>query len=287
MFISLKILKKGNQIAFLYKKAGSLLNYSFSNPEKNYLKLYGKVPFPVLQRASFTIEAALLLPILIFGIVTLVSVMDFFRMESMIIGSLQESAETLGMYGAVEDYPLKGTLIAAVQRNVPEEVQKKGVLSLAGSRTYQDVIELEAVYRYQLPFVPLPLRAVNRVRVYCWRGNDHMQQAAKNSGSEEMVYVTDNESVYHVSADCSHVHLKIRVVPQQMLGELRNAYQARYRECAFCKNRDEECPVVYISEAGDRFHKNAGCSGLKRTVRMVKKSEVSGLPRCSRCSKDT
>ena len=41
--------------------------------------------------------------------------------------------------------------------------------------------------------------------------------------------------------------------------------------------------LLYITNQGDCYHKDLGCSGIKRTVRMIRLSEVGTRRPCSRC----
>ena len=63
---------------------------------------------------------------------------------------------------------------------------------------------------------------------------------------------------------------------------LRNAYGEIYESCSKC-NGNASSGTVYYTERGDCYHSDAGCSGLKRTVRLVKKSETEGKAMCTRC----
>ncbi|MCQ2507536.1 MAG: pilus assembly protein, partial [Dorea sp.] len=43
--------------------------------------------------------------------------------------------------------------------------------------------------------------------------------------------------------------------------------------------------LVYVTDYGDRYHSSLSCSGLKRTVYSVPKSEAIGKGACSKCAK--
>lgn len=92
--------------------------------------------------------------------------------------------------------------------------------------------------------------------------------------SDVYVYITPNQSVYHVSRSCTHLSLKVRTY----------SGHGDYPPCSFCGN-DETSGAVYIAENGTVYHNNVHCLGLKRTVSRVKKSSVAGLKPCSRCGK--
>ncbi|MCR5701176.1 MAG: hypothetical protein K6G76_03405 [Lachnospiraceae bacterium] len=99
----------------------------------------------------------------------------------------------------------------------------------------------------------------------------------KEDGNEAdyYVYVTPNESVYHLSRGCSHLNISV---------EERNGH-GRMEPCAFCKNKKVESGKVYIAKTGDVYHTNPHCLGLKRTVMRVRKSSVGGLSPCTRCGR--
>ena len=61
---------------------------------------------------------------------------------------------------------------------------------------------------------------------------------------------------------------------------LRNEYGKKYHACERCGG---DSHLVYYTEKGDRYHSEASCSGLKRTVRLVEKSQIQAHTQCERC----
>lgn len=95
------------------------------------------------------------------------------------------------------------------------------------------------------------------------------------SDADYYVYVTPNESVYHLSRGCSHLNISV----QERSGH------GHMKPCAFCKNKKTDSGKVYVAKTGDVYHTNPDCLGLKRTVMRVRKSSVAGLLPCSRCGR--
>ena len=56
-----------------------------------------------------------------------------------------------------------------------------------------------------------------------------------------------------------------------------------YHACDKCAGSGVKNSTVYVAREGTHYHNDANCSGLTRTVRLVKKSETSDLHICSRC----
>ena len=100
----------------------------------------------------------------------------------------------------------------------------------------------------------------------------------------ELVYVAENGSVYHTDSTCTHIDLSVHAAAGSDLGRLRNVHGGKYHACEKCVGNGRVSGTIYITDEGDRYHNDAGCSGLKRTVRLLRKSELDGLPVCSRCA---
>lgn len=98
---------------------------------------------------------------------------------------------------------------------------------------------------------------------------------------EIYVYITPTGSVYHLSNDCTHLNLSVRTVTLNQARNSKNENGEQYRPCMLCDVT--HAILVFITEEGQCYHGERSCSGLKRTVRQVPLSEVSGRACCIRC----
>ena len=219
---------------------------------KNKRRFGEKVSSGISRRASLTVESAVILPVFFLCMCTMICFMDIYKVQTEKLTQLCEQAREMGMYA----YPL----------------------------VTESDLELPSVYTYRAPvsFVPLPtLVMTNHVKVHPWTGYHPEGDGA--SEQEEMVYITQSGGVYHTSTSCSYVNLSIHQEPGLSVESLRNASGAKYYACERCAYQQEPASVVYVTDYGTRYHNLASCSGLKRSVRLVKRSEVSNLRQCSRC----
>ncbi len=214
-----------------------------------------------LKKASIAVETALVLPIFFLGMVTMISFMDIYKLQTEHLTKLCEKTKEAGMYA----YVLDGS--------GPDNI------TLPDFYTYEPIGGL----------VPLPdVRIFNTVKVHAWTGKEYANEEGQ-AGSEEkekepMVYVTENGSVYHKDIGCSYLDLSISHVSKNAAEGLRNHYGEKYSPCETCGKGQDQGGMVYITETGNRYHTLESCSGLKRTVRMEKQSHVSGkMHACSRC----
>ncbi|WP_253288638.1 TadE/TadG family type IV pilus assembly protein [Blautia sp. MSJ-19] len=212
--------------------------------------------FQRYRRASLAVETALVLPLFFLGMVTMISFMDIYRIQTEHLQTLCERTKEAGMYA----YVLDGS--------GPEE------------------ITLPDVYRYTPVGGLIPLPAVwmhNTVKVHAWTGAEFSKGGDGKTESEEMVYVTASGSVYHRKTGCRYLNVSINQVSGASVAGLRNNSGEKYSPCETCSRNQKPSGAVYITSGGNRYHNLATCSGLKRTVKLVKLSQVGSMHACSSC----
>ena len=152
---------------------------------------------------------------------------------------------------------------------------KNGVIiTVEADNENKKIFTAKATYYTELK---LPVLGTFRMR----RSNEIKEKAFLGYSAEEAgddrdayVYITPNESVYHVDRSCTHLNISVRT----------RTGHGNYAPCSFC-GKKKSGTKVYVTDNGNAYHYNSNCLGLKRTVMRVKKSEVAGLKVCSRCGR--
>lgn len=255
---------------------------------------YKGTPRCACQAAVLTVEAALILPLLA---VFFVSILFFFRVmqvELEVQKALDDTGRQLAVYLTADDDQTVPELITAqvlfarelARRKIAEAYIRGGStgISLLGSQFTEDEVRLAASYQIHLP-----------VRIF-WQWELSMRQHAEcrkwtgwngtlaDENGDTWVYITETGEVYHTMGTCTHLVLSVQSVRREELGTLRNEAGGRYTECMLCNDVENIWGRVYITNQGDAYHSSLNCSGLKRTVMMIRLSEVGMRRLCSRCA---
>jgi len=118
-------------------------------------------------------------------------------------------------------------------------------------------------------------------RFYPWLGKNDTDLFAK-TGETDVVYMTENGTVYHESKACSYLTVEVRAVNVSEIEDERNSSGRRYTLCERCDDK-EAGKQVYISAGGTKYHLVISCPALKRTVTERKRDAVEGIPACHKC----
>lgn len=238
------------------KRCSSLKPVVFPDPPMTGQNLPPGVSFRAsLKKASLAVETALVLPIFFLGIVSMISFMDIYRIQTEHLTALCQRAKEAGMYA----YAVEGTGINEI--TLPDVYAYTPVSGL---------ISLPKIWMY------------NTVKVHAWTGSEY-EAFQDTEEIEAMVYITESGTVFHRSLGCSYLNLSVTQVSGSAVKTMKNDYGEKYQACSVCSLGQEPAGLVYITEKGNCYHNQSTCSGLKRSVRMVKESEVAGRSPCSRC----
>ncbi|MDO4633855.1 MAG: pilus assembly protein [Eubacteriales bacterium] len=257
------------------------------------------------RRGSLTVEAACVVPLFLF---IMIAVLQFARIStatSAILAGMQDAAKEMAAYAYIRELgisPGEGTggdmisgglsaayassRIARQEGYVKDEVE----FSLLQTSFHDEIIDLAGScrLRHSLDLLPaLKVRSILRARVRAWTGRAGSGGKTGGGDAEEddgskMVYMAETGKVYHTDPDCTHIKLKIQAVSRDSLSGRRNTSGGKYHACERCRTRGAS--TVYISPYGDKYHGSLDCSGLKRTIRKVRKDEVGSCRPCSKCS---
>lgn len=253
-------------------------------------------------KGSLTVETALVLPLFLFFMIT---VLQYGRCMETAVQFGNALAET-GKNMAVSAYMTRyggdtGSAADVVTSALSAAYAKSQVMSrtsdtscirnanmlLSSFLEEDEMIRLVLTYQVKTPIgtVKLPWNFfIQSAFVRAWTGRETGTGTENSEGGEnadDYVYVTITGSVYHEDPDCTHLKLSVREVSAVSVPGLRNNNGAIYHVCEKCGNFGSS--TVYITNEGNRYHSSLSCSGLKRTVRKITREEVSQMRCCSKC----
>ena len=277
----------------------------------NYQPIVSKRASSVISitaEGSLTVEAALVIPIFLFAVAALLSFTDILRLQIKMDSAMAQCAKELAVYGYAESSFLPGgskDLPLPVETLFSETYVRNRIISelgsdylswspaggshgihFIGSRIMeQDRIELYSAY-YVTPFFSLSPKAGfltgQSAVVRAFTGYDNLS-AKDTAQNEEYVYITPEGKAYHKKRSCHYLDLSIEKVFEDEVTGLRNQDGSIYYACPLCKDTAGG-RTIFITNYGDRYHRDVLCSGLKRTVEMVPISQVGNRTPCSKCS---
>lgn len=204
---------------------------------------------------NMTVEAALVLPVFLFAMMNLLSLILMFQTFSIQEGKLHQAGRELSLlaYGSEEG---------------EQDIRLVKVSSV------------KSVF----PLAPFQGAAVaNGCVMHKWIGYDLFGgDAALGSEKEEMVYITASGTAYHRQRECVYLNPSIQMLELAQAKNARNGGGRQYTACGICGG---DSVIVYVTQDGIRYHSTVSCSGLKRTIDIVPLQEAvsSGRHACPRC----
>ena len=260
-----------------------------------------RISLPMLQRTyvrgSMTVEAALVLPLFCFFVISMGNAIEIIRLHGNLEVALWNAGRQIGVYGALPegqqgsaDHRLEAVAISYtyVKEQIEEQLGEEYLemspldggsdgLQFLESNIEGDIYTINMTYRIagisQLSGFK-KFRMANRYYGHMWNGYEIPEPE-----DEEYIYITENGRVYHTNRECTHIRLSVRVV------EATEALR-EYRPCEKCTDKIPHPTgglLFFVSENGECYHSRRDCPGLKRTVQKIPKEEAFKYEVCSRC----
>lgn len=256
--------------------------------------------------ASITIEAAIVIPLYIYAVLSIMYMLKVIDIKKDIETALYNAVRSMSKYAyategleaadyadtVIGDAYLYGSIIDelgndyCIRNNIVGG--NAGVIVLGSSIMESDSkIKCCVNYTIKNPFdiFGIALVKVNQsVETEAWLGEKRSGEWKNTSDSEdeEYVYITPTGSVYHINRSCTTLKLSVKAAGIKEVEKLRNKSGGKYYCCERCKG-EKNAITVYITDYGERYHYDSSCSGLKRTIIEIPKSRVSDKRMCEKC----
>jgi hypothetical protein len=244
-------------------------------------------------KASITLEAAVVVPLVAGFLAMILFWFRVLEVETEVYAALSYASRQTAAVGSLSDNTSAELALAesffltklaeADTAGSYLGTSQKAVM-LAGSSLDGEYVDLVADYRIKLPVSFFSVKDIHirqESKSRKWTGDTKTDDA-----DDVYVYVAENGTVYHLTRDCKYLELSIKTVEVSQIGGLRNRSEHKYYECERCAAKNTGQKTCYITDYGDSYHYSLSCSGLKRTVHIVPKSEVGDKRVCSKCEKN-
>lgn len=242
-------------------------------------------------KAVLTIEASIVLPIFLMAITSLISIISYIYIYMTIQGIVCEEAKLLSMKSYTGDTLSREQISVKILSEIPEGIINSPFINGTNAFDFSEtdvsnpeIINITVKYAVNVLYDFVPANDITfKVKVISHTFIGYINGLTGYDYSDgSYVYITTGTEVYHKSRECTHLKLNISKVKYVDLKTLRNDSGQKYKKCNYCKPKSSD-KNIYITSDGDKYHSSLTCSGLKRTVKRVRLSDVIERRPCQRC----
>ena len=291
--------------------------YSFCN-KSDLPKVLPSKEMPIyasLKKASYTIEAAIIMPLfitlMVFGMLSFRVLQVESGMQRAINNASRTMAVTLGSVankgesdrdvdttndeptitgelseGALEFATLGLVGVEVYKQKVPVKYIDLGVagINLLDTNVEGNYIDIKASYTMTFPvglLGNLSFDVNQRARTRKWVDYDK----AENTVDSSYVYVTEHGEAYHSNYYCTYLNPSVHRISAEEVSGKRNVGGGIYYPCEKCKPGKHPTGVLYVTDYGTAYHGDINCKEIKHNIKKVLYEEVKDTMRpCSKCA---
>ena len=257
-----------------------------------------------------TVEAAMILPLFLTGMLLLLHLMNLTYVHFAVGAALQNTCKEIVSYTypvsllaegenvssavpAGEQILTVGYAQSRVQARLSEDslcqrfiLEKGGIYLIRSSFSDDGQVDLIADYAVSLPLLPadsIQIWYTQRAKMHAWTGWQGGNTAEEGDEDEQIVYVTPTGTAYHRDAYCTYLRPSVSAVDAGSLQDERSKDGEKYYACELCDAFAHPEGSVYITAYGNRYHTSRSCRGIYHDVRAIPLSEAGDRHPCSKC----
>ncbi len=254
------------------------------------------------MKASYTIEAAIVMPLFITVMVFGIFLFRVLQVQSGVQHAIDSASRTMAVtLGDVaqdegeenQDLDDVGLLAATIAlsdaeilaKSVPVSYVDGGILGFnyLESSVTGNYIDVKVSYNMTMPVgllgdftFPVTQRSKNRK----WVGYD----PSENAWDGKYVYITEHGEVYHTDINCTYLYPSVHRIAESELDSARNKSGGKYYKCKKC-GKVASSGYLYITDYGTAYHNDITCTEIRHNVSKVLYESVKDtMDGCSKCS---
>ncbi len=261
---------------------------------KKYSLYYGKRVFSFIFRrkckGSMTLETALVLPIFLFAIMSLISGFNVIKIKGYMDVAITEVGNEISLknYNILSSDLMQPIVIKQKINQFLNENLSKRDREMISERIYVtnlSLFETDGRVSFRVDYSITPefnFLGVVEIPLHCsYYGQSWLGYETKKN-MENVVFLSENAEVYHTDKTCSYLEIEIIEIAYDQLSTYKNNIGKKYGVCGFC-GKSTKLEKVYVTAYGRNYHTVKTCIGLTRTSYTVPESTVLGMKKCSRC----
>ena len=243
--------------------------------------------------ASLTVEASLVIPMFFFLVFWLWQIFLLLFFQLKVCEQVTETVLEYSHLGYIEQKVEQSEIDSAwiyellFFSNLPPYENVKGKwIDCKMEEDGNILVEISYEFLCEAVFFPtISVPIIQKFQFYPYFGEqEETIEKEQIKQQEEVVYMTEHGTVYHMSKTCMYLNIRLKSIPVFEIEKVRNNSGQRYTECSKCK-KEQKIEQVYISLGGNKYHWSLQCPSIKRTIIEKKKEEVNGILACHKCGK--
>lgn len=248
-----------------------------------------KTSLSFLCRGSYTLEAAVIIPIAAIFFMTILFFFRVLQVQTQVQEALYYSSRKTACEASAVSSETALRISAEVyfrkelsSYELPDQYIYGGkyAVTLGNSDFSGSDISLQANYYMKLPVTFFSVKGISvqqQSASHKWIGD------REHATEEDYVYITEHGTVYHRSRNCHYLDLSIQTAAYGKIPYLRNKNDHKYYACSECVAENTKTETVYLTNYGTRYHSSLSCSGLKRTIYLISIEKVGDKGPCGKC----